>query len=73
MADLAFLLNVSSDTIYRMRDNGELPPKIEMNRRLNRWQVADIELWFELDCPGEKDFKRYKNDLKRFARKKKSR
>ena len=65
---LAQFLNISRDTIYRMRDSGELPPTIPMQRRIVRWQVKDIELWFEFGCPTEKSFVRLKKDMLRFTR-----
>ena len=46
---LAECLGVSRDTIRNMRDDGELPPVIPTKRRIVRWTVDDIDLWFELD------------------------
>ena len=65
---LAECLGVSRDTIRNMRSDGELPPIIPTKRRIVRWTVDDIDLWFELDCPGEKDFVDFKGDLKQFTR-----
>ena len=65
---LAILLGVSVHTIYRMRDDGELPPVLPIQKRVTRWRIEDIELWFELDCPNTKNFLRLKKDLKRFTR-----
>ena len=65
---LAECLGVSRDTIRNMRDDGELPPVIPTKRRIVRWTVDDIDLWFELDCPREKDFVHFKGDLKQFTR-----
>jgi excisionase family DNA binding protein len=66
---LAQFLGVSRHTIYRMRDNSELPPVLPIQKRVTRWRIEDIELWFELDCPNSKNFTRLKRDLKRFTRK----
>ena len=65
---LAKVLGVSRHTIYRMRDNCELPPVLPMQRRLTRWKIEDIDLWFEMGCPNTKNFVRYKKDMQRFAR-----
>ena len=66
--ELAVLLGVSRHTIYRMRDDGELPPIIPTDRRIVRWQIKDVELWFDLDCPCTKSFLRLKKDYQRFTR-----
>jgi excisionase family DNA binding protein len=66
--ELAVLLGVSRHTIYRMRDGGELPPIIPTDRRIVRWQIKDVELWFDLDCPSTKNFLRLKKDYERFTR-----
>ena len=68
VADLAKLLGVSRDTIYRMRNSRELPDTIPTERRLIRWTVEDIELWFDLDCPRTNIFLRHKKDLQRRRR-----
>ena len=65
---LAKLLGVSVDTIYRMRDDGELPPELPIQKRVTRWKIEDIELWFDLDCPKTKNFARLKKDYLRFTR-----
>ena len=65
---LAQFLGVSRHTIYRMLDSGELPPVLRLQKRVTRWRVEDVELWFELECPNSKNFTRFKKDLKRFTR-----
>ena len=65
----AKLLGVSVDTIYRMRDDGELPPELPIQKRVTRWKIEDIGLWFDLDCPNAKNFVRLKRDYQRFTRK----
>jgi len=67
-SQLAKLLGISVDTIYRMRDDGELPSELPIQKRVTRWKIQDIELWFDLDCPNAKNFARLKRDYQRFTR-----
>ena len=66
--ELAERLGVSPMTIYRLRKDEQLPAPIPTSRRFVRWRRSEIELWFELDCPNAKEFKKLKADRRRFAR-----
>jgi predicted DNA-binding transcriptional regulator AlpA len=41
-ADLAAILNVDRQTIYRMRSNGRLPRGFLIGRRIRRWSVDEL-------------------------------
>ena len=66
--EFAEILGVSKHTIYRMRDAGELPPTIPIQRRVIRWSKEDTELWWELDCPKTTQFAALKKTKLRFER-----
>lgn len=44
---LAELLSISIPTLYRMINNGELPPKIKIGKRAVGWRRSQIEEWME--------------------------
>lgn len=44
-AELAERLSISEVTIWRMRNRGELPPRIQISSRAVGWLESDIEEW----------------------------
>lgn len=44
-AELARMLSVSKPTIWRMRENGLLPPAIALTSQCIRWRRSDVEAW----------------------------
>jgi len=42
--------NVSKDTIWRWRRDGDLPKPVKLGGRTSRWRLSDIEAW-EAQCP----------------------
>lgn len=58
--ELTEMLSVSRSTLHRMKQSGELPAAINLERRVVRWSRKDIELWLELDCPSEVQFRKLK-------------
>ena len=44
--DLSSLLGVSTRSVWRLRDSGNLPPPIQLGR-LVRWRRAAIDRWLE--------------------------
>ena len=45
--ELAELLSISIPTLYRMINNGELPPKVQIGKRAVGWRRSQIEDWME--------------------------
>jgi len=43
--ELAEMLSLSKVTLYRMQNEGELPPKINISSRAVGWLRSDIEEW----------------------------
>jgi prophage regulatory protein len=43
--DLAKLLNVSKRTVWRMRDDGRLPPPLQLGKQILRWEPDKIKEW----------------------------
>ena len=50
MRDLAQQLQVTTRSIIRWRNNGTLPPAVQIGPRLVRWRQADISAWIEGGC-----------------------
>lgn len=51
--DVAFRLNVSERTVWRMLSAGRLPQPVRYSKRLVRWRVHDIEAYIlSLDPRG---------------------
>lgn len=44
-AELAKKLTISKPTLWRMEQRGELPPKIQVSKRVSGWRESDIEAW----------------------------
>ena len=44
--DLAEVLNCSTRTVRRLRDEGQLPPALKIGAMV-RWRRADVERWLE--------------------------
>lgn len=45
--ELADLLSISIPTLYRMINNGELPPKVRIGKRAVGWRRSQIEDWMD--------------------------
>ena len=45
--ELADLLSISIPTLYRMINNGELPPKVRVGKRAVGWRRSQIEDWMD--------------------------
>jgi prophage regulatory protein len=43
--ELANMLSISISTLYKMQDEGQLPPKIKVSNNAVGWLRADIEEW----------------------------
>lgn len=50
-AELARWLSVSKPTIWRLREDGKLPPAISLTSQCIRWRRADVESWLASGCP----------------------
>jgi len=48
--DVARVLKCSRQSIYRMRDQGRIPPPVRLGR-LMRWRRALLEQWIADGCP----------------------
>ena len=51
-AELARTLSVSKPTIWRMRDDGKLPPAIALTSQCVRWRRDAVLAWIEAGCPA---------------------
>lgn len=52
---LADLLGVSRTTIWRMEQEGKLPPRVRISEAVSGWLASDIEKWLEGNRIGEND------------------
>ncbi|WP_441001154.1 helix-turn-helix transcriptional regulator [Fodinibius sp. SL11] len=43
--ELANMLSISISTLYKMQDEGQLPPKIKISNNAVGWLRTDIEEW----------------------------
>lgn len=50
-AELARMLSVSKPTIWRMRDDGKLPPAIALTKQCLRWKREAVAKWIDDGCP----------------------
>lgn len=50
-AELARMLSVSKPTIWRMRDDGKLPPSISLTSQCLRWNREAVVKWIDAGCP----------------------
>lgn len=50
-AELARLLSVSKPTIWRLRDDGKLPPAISLTSQCLRWRREAVLKWIDAGCP----------------------
>ena len=50
-AELARMLWVSKPTIWRMRDDGKLPPAIALTSQCIRWRRDAVLAWIDAGCP----------------------
>jgi len=46
-SELAKKLTISKPTLWRMEQRGELPPKIQISKRISGWRESDIQEWLE--------------------------
>lgn len=44
--------NVSKDTIWRWRREGEFPKPIRLGGKTSRWRLSEIEAWEATCCCG---------------------
>ena len=49
-AELARMLSVSKPTIWRMRDDGKLPPAIALTSQCVRWRRDSVLSWINAGC-----------------------
>ena len=45
--ELAKILGVSKQTIWRMQKRGDLPSRIQISKRVVGWRETDIEAWLD--------------------------
>lgn len=45
--ELAKILTISVPTVWRMEQRGELPPKIQITKKISGWRESDIEVWLK--------------------------
>ena len=50
-AEVARLLSVSKPTIWRLRDDGKLPPTISLTSQCIRWNRDAVLSWINAGCP----------------------
>ncbi len=51
-AEFARLLSVSKPTIWRLRDDGKLPPAISLTSQCVRWRRETVLKWIDAGCPA---------------------
>ncbi len=51
-AELARMLSVSKPSIWRMREDGKLPPAIALTSQCIRWRRDSVTAWIESGCPA---------------------
>lgn len=51
-SELARLLCISKATLWRLRENGKLPPPIALTSQCLRWRRDDVEAWIARGCPS---------------------
>jgi len=50
------LLGCHKNTVWNMRNRGEMPPPIELRPRLYRWRLGDLKAWIsKKQCRGLND------------------
>ena len=56
-AEFARLLSVSKPTIWRLRQDGKLPPAIALTSQCIRWRKDAVASWIDAGCPvaGQKN------------------
>jgi excisionase family DNA binding protein len=52
VSQVANLLAISSRTVWRMRDSGQLPQPIRVSRNLLRWRLSDIQTYMQTGTQG---------------------
>jgi predicted DNA-binding transcriptional regulator AlpA len=52
VSQVANLLAISTRTVWRMRDSGQLPQPIRVSRNLLRWRLSDIQNYMQIGTPG---------------------
>lgn len=58
---LALKLNVGTRTIWRWDKDEKIPAPYQIGLK-KRWELSDIELWLEWDCPKRKEFNQLKKE-----------
>lgn len=51
-AEFARLLSVIKPTIWRLRDDGKLPPAIALTSQCLRWRREAVLKWIDAGCPA---------------------
>jgi predicted DNA-binding transcriptional regulator AlpA len=51
---VAELLDVSPDTVWRLRNSGRLPPPLELSSQIKRWRLTEIREWLAAGAPDAK-------------------
>ena len=51
--ELAQLLAVSSDMVYRLEANGTIPQAIKLGPRTFRWRRSEVQRWVSLHGSGK--------------------
>lgn len=46
-SELAKKLSISKPTLWRMEKRGELPPKVQISKRISGWRESDITDWMK--------------------------
>jgi excisionase family DNA binding protein len=49
--EVAWLLDCSPRSVYRLADAGRMPSPVRVGR-LVRWRWGEIESWIKADCPA---------------------
>jgi len=58
--ELASVLGISSQHIYRLRKEGKLPKGVRIGRRTIRWPTDEIRHWLIAGAPDEETWERSK-------------
>jgi len=45
--ELAKKLSISKPTLWRMEQRGDLPPKVQISKRISGWRESDIQEWMK--------------------------
>lgn len=51
VVDVATLLAVSTRSVRRMADSGQMPRPLRLSSSLVRWRRSDLDEWLDAGCP----------------------